>query len=123
MPKTHVGPPTGIHKEFALRFREACARSNAPSTLNALGAFFAVSPPTVHDWRHGAKLPSAKTLAKIAKKLNVSYDWLATGRGEEAPPPSAATIALARRIERVNEDAREYIKVILNAAEQRHPLP
>lgn len=122
MPRTYVGPPTGKHHEFALRFREACAHANAPTTLTDLGRFFGVAPPTVHDWRHGIKLPSARTMAKIANKLDVSYDWLATGRGDQDPPPKPATIALARRIERVDEQAREYIKSILTTAEHRQHI-
>lgn len=122
MPRTYVGPPTGFHREFALRFREACANANAPKTLKALGVFFDVSSATVHDWRHGEKLPSAQTMAEIALKLGVSYDWLATGRGDDLPMPSAAAISLARRIERIDEEAREYIKVILTTAEHRQHI-
>jgi transcriptional regulator with XRE-family HTH domain len=115
-------PPQGIHRDFALRFREACTRANAPTTLKALGLFFNVSPATVHDWRHGEKLPSAQTLAEIATKLRVNYDWLATGRGEITTLPSAKTIALARRIERIDEEAQEYINVILTTAEHRQHI-
>lgn len=97
-------------------------RANAPTTLKGLALFFGVAPPTVHDWRHGVKLPSTKKMAEIANKCRVSYDWLATGRGNEEPPPTAATIALARRIERVDEAAREYIKVILDTAEHRQHI-
>ena len=122
MPRTYVGPPTGVHKEFALRFRAACARAGAPTTIKGLGAFFMVAAPTVHDWRHGEKLPSSEKLAEIAKKLQVSYDWLVTGRGDDEPPPHADIIDLARRIERVDDAAKEYIKVILATAEHRQNL-
>lgn len=38
-----------------------------------------VTQPTVSDWESGKKVPSAKSMAKIAKFFNVSMDYL-TGR-------------------------------------------
>lgn len=122
MPRTHVGPPTGPHKEFALRFREACKHSDLPTTLEGLAKVFRVAKTTVHDWRHGEKLPGSETMAIIAEKTKCSFDWLATGRGTDAPPPSRSAIELARRIDGVSEDVQDYIKAILGAAEQRHNL-
>lgn len=57
MPRTYVAPPTGPHKAFALRFRAACESARLPTTLKGLAKVFCVAAPTVHDWRHGEKLP------------------------------------------------------------------
>ena len=117
MPRTYIAPPTGQHREFALRFREAVSRAGLPSTLARLKLVFGVSAPTVHDWRHGEQLPSSEMMAKIASKTNVNYDWLATGRGSIEVPPSQDTYQLARRIEMASVETRRYIEAILGVAE------
>ena len=100
MPRTYVAPPTGPYKEFALRFREASRDAKMPSTLKGLAKIFDVATTTIHDWRHGEKLPSTETLRLIAEKTKCSYDWLATGRGTKAPPADARSASLAERIAR-----------------------
>jgi len=117
MPRTYVAPPTGPHKDFALRFREAVKRAGLPTTLAKLKLIFGVSGPTVHDWRHGEQLPSSSMMAVIASKTNVNYDWLATGRGSIDVQASQDAYQLARRIERAPIETRRYIEAILSVAE------
>lgn len=122
MPRIRVAEPSGPHKAFALRFRQACKNAELPTTLKGLAGVFGVAAPTVHEWRHGEKLPGAENLALIAEKTRCSYDWLATGRGSENPPPGRATIELAIRIERSPDDVQEYIKAILQSYERLHHI-
>lgn len=122
MPRTYVAPPTGPHVAFAMRFRAACEAAQMPSTLKGLARVFGVAPPTVHDWRHGEKLPSAEMMAVIAEKTRTNFDWLATGRGTESPPPNRQILELAARIDRAPADVQDYIRAILAASEhRRHP--
>ena len=117
MARKLVAPPTGLHTGFALRFRHACDHARLPSTLAELKKVFGVSEPTVHAWRHGEKLPSARKMEEIAKKLKCSYDWLATGRGDATPPLDAESVALARRIMAASVEKRRYIDAILRVEE------
>lgn len=74
------------HQQFALRFKKACRMDpRAPKSQGGLGKYIGVSPPMIHAWRHGYKLPSTDTGIKIAVKLGVSFEWLMTGRGPEKP--------------------------------------
>lgn len=123
MPRTYVAPPTGPHKAFALRFRAACESARLPTTLKGLAKVFCVAAPTVHDWRHGEKLPSSEMMAVIAEKTRTNFDWLATGRGIETPPPSRQILELAARIDRAPADVQDYIRAILTASEHHHQPP
>lgn len=69
MPRTYVALPTGPHLDFALRFREACTHGEITGSLKVLAKVFDVSAPTVHDWRHGNKLPSSDMLLDILPVL------------------------------------------------------
>lgn len=71
--------------EFAERFTRACLFcKRAPTAQKSLGIFLGISGPMVSYLRNGERLPSTKTATTIAKKLDVNYDWLMTGRGEMA---------------------------------------
>lgn len=121
MSRTYVAPPKGPYKEFALRFREACHDAGMPETLKGLSRLFGVSTTTVHEWRHGEKLPSSDSIRLIAEKTGVSYDWLATGRGAKAPPADDYSAAMARRIAKASPEVRRYIEAILSASENHPP--
>jgi len=43
-----------------------------------------VSPGGCGHWERNLNTPSVKNIAKLAVILNVSFEWLATGRGEMA---------------------------------------
>lgn len=79
-------PPIGNRLEHTGdRFRRACELNpDVPTTQEGLGKFFKVSGPTVHGWRNG-KLMGMDKAIEIATKLNVSIDWLLTGRGKPRP--------------------------------------
>jgi hypothetical protein len=84
---------------------------------------YAIEKPTVHEWRHGEKLPSAKTMERIAEKTSANYDWLATGSGTIALMPSPSSLDMARRIDRAPGEVKGYISAILDAAEHRKDPP
>ena len=41
-----------------------------------------VTQPSVADWESGRKSPHTKNLIRLAVLLEVSFEWLTTGRGE-----------------------------------------
>lgn len=75
-------PPTGPHKEFALRFREALDKAGMNCSQEQIGKIFNVSQVSAASWLSGEKLPSRDNALKISKKLKVSTDWLLSGKAE-----------------------------------------
>jgi len=47
-----------------------------------------VTQPSVAEWESGRKAPNMKNLVRLAKLLDVGFEWLSTGRGEMRPPPA-----------------------------------
>lgn len=45
-----------------------------------------VTQPSVADWESGRKAPSMKNMVRLAKLLDVGFEWLSTGRGELSSP-------------------------------------
>ena len=52
-----------------------------------------VTQPSVADWESGRKVPNMKNLVRLAKLLDVGFEWLSTGRGEMRPPPPALSVS------------------------------
>lgn len=68
----------GLNANFAARIKEAMAWAQIrPAQLAELVSVHRV---TVSKWRNG-ELPDDVNLAKLARVLDVSRTWLATGRG------------------------------------------
>src|SRR5690606_26557660 len=71
--------------DIAERFdkaRERAGFSDAKSFCDAAG----VQESTISRLKTGKRGIAVPTLVKIAEKLNVSVDWLLTGREENRPP-------------------------------------
>lgn len=47
-----------------------------------------VTQPSVAEWESGRKAPNMKNLVRLAKLLDVGFEWLSTGRGEMRPSPA-----------------------------------
>ena len=110
-----LGPPVGPYFDFAWRFRRACDRKFPDRNQVELGKIFGIGRSAINDWRHGRKLPAAKTAIRMAKILNVSFDWLMTGRGDESPIPAADSLKTAQQIERLDRDSRQILKAAISA--------
>ncbi|MEI7841749.1 MAG: helix-turn-helix transcriptional regulator [Gallionellaceae bacterium] len=50
-----------------------------------------VSQPSVAAWESGRKAPHTKNLARLAMLLEVSVEWLTTGRGDKNTVSTLAT--------------------------------
>ena len=73
----------GAYRQFGHRLKVAIERRGWAELSQArLGEKLGrVSGTTVNNWLNGYKLPSTETAVELAKILNVSLDWLLTGRG------------------------------------------
>ena len=68
---------------YAARLDQALTAAGIPPgryRMSTLAAKFAVTPETARQWLKG-RIPGVNRLIKLATRLNVSMDWLATGRG------------------------------------------
>ncbi len=65
------------------RIREARARRGLSQTK--LAQLLGIPPQNVSDWERGVVTPSSKNLKKLAEVLEVSLDWLITGKGSPEP--------------------------------------
>ena len=65
------------------RIREARARKGYSQTK--LAQLLGIPPQNVSDWERGVVTPSSKNLRKLAEVLEVSLDWLVTGKGSPEP--------------------------------------
>lgn len=77
------------------------ARRQAALSQIALATKLNVKRSAIANWESGATNPNSRNLERLVGVLDVSYEWLATGRGEmHLRPglniPSAAMIELAR---------------------------
>lgn len=86
------------HEEFAGRLRKALDAVNFPSDRARAGALadkYAVSRETTRKWLLGLALPELPRIIELAQDTRVSFEWLATGRYEIAPPASQASWGVA----------------------------
>lgn len=74
-------------KAFAVRLKDAmsAARHNQRSLAPKVGAHY----NTVGHWARGERWPGIEHLGPVAVELNVSVDWLLTGREPAASPRGA----------------------------------
>lgn len=83
------------YEDFAERLRHALDRVDFASGRARTGALadrYAVSRETARKWLTGLALPELARIIELAKDLDTSFEWLATGRGQvqlrinESPP-------------------------------------
>lgn len=103
------------------------ARMQREISQGALAGLVGVAQPTVSQYERGVAVPSTDTLSSLARVLRVSFEWLATGRGEmdfrygtsvhalathEPPPPDEQELlTLYRALPAARRDALlEFIK-------------
>lgn len=75
----------------AIGQRLAEARDDRRLSQTDIAGALGVSRGAVGQWETGQTTPSTENLAEAALELRVSFDWLATGRGEKLLPAPAPT--------------------------------
>ena len=64
------------------------ARQEREWSQAELARCMSVTQPSVAEWESGRKAPNMKNLVRLAKLLDVGFEWLSTGRGGIRPPPT-----------------------------------
>jgi transcriptional regulator with XRE-family HTH domain len=72
------GQPRATSAELGPRLRSLIRRE---TNLQQLAAKAGVSAATLYEWLGGRREPSLTNAKKLAAALNVSLEWLATGKG------------------------------------------
>src|SRR5690242_7819762 len=91
-----------LHGTIAERVR--LARRWCGLSRKALAAHVGVSSSAAAQWEHpSGTMPSVENLARLAAITRVSFEWLATGRGEprggDLDPPVAVLATFAHDLE------------------------
>ena len=81
----------------AIGARVRAARQHAGLSQTALAARVGVSQPAVAAWETGAYDPRRVVIARLADALDVSPDWLASGRRSDAERDKHAAALYLRR--------------------------
>jgi transcriptional regulator with XRE-family HTH domain len=85
---TYKMAPT--YGSFWTRLLEAMADRGLPQTQVAAAKLGRVTQPAARKWAEGG-LPDVDKIIDIAKRLDVSLDWLLTGEGPKHPPRYSST--------------------------------
>lgn len=114
-----------------LRTRIRHARMKACISQTELAQMVGVTRSAVSNWESTAStLPASKHLQRIAQAVAVSYEWLATGRGDATPKdsdiPAADVELIDDPIERVliagfRASNAQIRQALLNIAESQLP--
>lgn len=71
-----------VKKEFGRRYRQALEASPVASWSDEkIGGAVGLSKQAAYYWRRGTALPRVEIGIELAKLLDVSFEWLMTGRG------------------------------------------
>lgn len=73
------------YEDFAERLRQTLDRARFEEGRGRTGALadrYAVSRETTRKWLNGLTLPELARIIELAKDFHVSFEWLATGRGQ-----------------------------------------
>lgn len=76
-----------------LHDRMRVARLAAGLSQSQVARLLNVTPHTVYRYERQALTPSLSHLARLARELGVSIDWLVTGDGKGPEPRQGATLA------------------------------
>ncbi|WP_095210618.1 helix-turn-helix domain-containing protein [Endozoicomonas ascidiicola] len=66
-----------------LTTRILCSRKDKKLSQQALADMIGVSRSALAQWETAMSSPSLENLRKMSEVLNVSFEWLATGRGNQ----------------------------------------
>ncbi|WP_158300744.1 helix-turn-helix domain-containing protein [Chromobacterium sp. ATCC 53434] len=83
------------------------ARRARKRSQDWLGAEVGVNQSSVSQWEHGQTEPTSENLSRIADVLRISYEWLATGRGEMELSFSPVELHIAEPL--LDDDQRELL--------------
>ena len=97
---------------MTLTIRLIKARREKRLSQQALAGLIGVSRSALAQWETNMSRPSLDNLRKMAEALDISFEWLATGRGNQYISPSSHDID--------DEELDEEIKRLLSRLNVRH---
>ena len=81
----------GYNQDFAKRFNEVLDSHGIPprnkGRIQVAADMFLISHAGAGKWVNGLSTPSKARMKDIASRFNVSYEWLAFGKGEKSAEP------------------------------------
>lgn len=99
--------------------RLADARQAKGLTQDDIAAIFDISKQAVSHWERGRNQPTAEQLSILARELQVSADWLLSGRAAPNLPPELSPDRLASLPDDLLQQAIGAVRVVLAMAESR----
>jgi len=76
--------PQSPHKEFAKRLHQAWDYAGFPQgrhRTTEIADHYEVSRESARKWSRGLSMPTIERLHQMAVQMEVSFEWLSTGRG------------------------------------------
>ena len=99
-----------------LRERLSSRLRQLDMTASELARRVGVNPQNVQHWMRRGRIPGTN-IFKVAEELGCNVEWLATGRGDEAPSPDSIPVPAAEYVEvPYIEDADRKIAIPLRIA-------
>ena len=95
-----------IHNDFFERVKTWCKNHRITiETLMGNASNGTWTQDTYYGWRSGNGLPKGENIFLLAKEMNVSCDWLITGK-EFAPEVSSSAMEVARKYDALSAGNR-----------------
>jgi transcriptional regulator with XRE-family HTH domain len=92
-------------EEFAARMNEVADLLEIPkkgkNRQKSFGNLFSVSQEAARKWLEGESFPSTEKAIQIAKRANVNFEWLMTGRGPTSGTGDALSADAQEKISEV----------------------
>lgn len=105
---------------FGARFKEAINGRFPEWDDKGKGQVYAakklsIQQSTVSDYINGKKMPAMDTACELSVALNVSLEWLMTGRGPKQVPPPPQDDVLIRKVSMLNEEHRRFVTRLVDS--------
>ncbi|MEO9387137.1 helix-turn-helix domain-containing protein [Chromobacterium phragmitis] len=98
-------------------FRIKEARTKRKRSQQWLAAEVGVTQASACSWEQGKTDPTTENLSRIALALRISYDWLATGRGN--PELSYVPVQLEATEPQLSSDQKELLELYQSLTKSR----
>lgn len=115
----------GVYTEFASRLKAAVEKAKLSGNQNQIGGQFGITGAFYGQMLKGRKLPGMDTAIDMAIRLNVSIEWLLTGRGQMeflgwSDPIEREFLLLLRELP--SEFREEFLRLLQASARLQEPM-
>ncbi len=99
--------------EFSTRLNEALTNKGLPVRGRAteLAKFFKITPKAASKWLNSEAMPDTKKIIDLAEWLDVSVEWLLTGKEKTSSFPTQGSIKISPMGFRTAEDKKFSIRI------------